>query len=494
MTPHEAKIAAAAHIERTLKTRRVRLAALVADEANKRTHDERNLASIEESIRKHGVVEPLVVQKGTNRIVAGNGRAEALRRLGYTHADVVEIEIGSEEEFRAISIRLNRTGELAGWDGAGLEADLAMLAEAGWGNLPEFGFDEGALDELIAANGAAPPRRKVSFTAGDGSGKIDADDPGPDPVPVDVPNSRPGMVYQLGPHRLMCGDCRNKRDVATLFDGAHAQIAFTSPPYASQREYDPESGFMPVKPDEFCSWFSDVAENVKANLMDDGSWFVNIKEHCEDGERSLYVKDLTLTHARDWGWLFIDEFCWERIGLPGAYRGRFKNGWEPVFHFSRVKGAAIKFYPERVGEESDSIPVYELNTHLNTVGSLTGPPTDRNEAQDKAKERKLTTGIALPSNRLPPYQTDSMAHSAAFPVKLPAFFILAFTDEGEVVYDPFCGSGSTIIAAAKHKRVGYGMEISPKFCDLIRRRWTRWATENGQSPGEGALLDPTPAP
>lgn len=181
MTPNEA--AAPTRIDRSLKTRRVKLSALVADESNKRTHDERNLAAIEESIRKHGVVEPLVVQKGTNRIVAGNGRAEALRRLGYTHVDVVDVEIATEEEFRALSIRLNRTGELAGWDGAGLEADLAMLANAGWGNLPEFGFDEAALDALSNddAGSGESKMKKVSFVAG-GDGGPPSEFPAAEPV------------------------------------------------------------------------------------------------------------------------------------------------------------------------------------------------------------------------------------------------------------------------------------------------------------------------
>lgn len=135
-------------VERRLEARRVPLSSLVLDETNRRTHGQRNLSAIEDSIRKHGVVEPLVVQRGTGRIVAGNGRAEVLRRLGYSEVDVVEIEIGSEDEFKALSIRLNRTGELAGWDVAGLEADLAALADSGWGSLPEFGFDAKLLDEL----------------------------------------------------------------------------------------------------------------------------------------------------------------------------------------------------------------------------------------------------------------------------------------------------------------------------------------------------------
>jgi hypothetical protein len=78
-----------------------------------------------------------------------------------------------------------------------------------------------------------------------------------------------------------------------------------------------------------------------------GSYFLNIKEHAEDGERSLYVKDLLLAHRRQWGWRFVDEFCWRntRNGVPGGWDNRFKNAGEPVFHFTR--SAAINFYPMR---------------------------------------------------------------------------------------------------------------------------------------------------
>jgi hypothetical protein len=206
-------------------------------------------------------------------------------------------------------------------------------------------------------------------------------------------------------------------------------------------------------------------------MDDDGSWFVNIKEHCEDGERGLYVKDLTIAHVRRWSWRFIDEFCWERIGLPGRYYGRFKNGWEPVFHFSIAQASSLRFNPSAVSKPSDSVPVYSKETNLNPVGSLTGIYVDREQSQEKGKARKSVAGMALPSNRVPPFSTDGLEHSAAFPIGLPRFFVLAFTNDGDAVYDPFMGSGSTMMAADQTGRRAYGCEISPRYCDVIATRY-----------------------
>jgi site-specific DNA-methyltransferase (adenine-specific) len=105
----------------------------------------------------------------------------------------------------------------------------------------------------------------------------------------------------LGDHRLLCGDCRDFGAIDRLFGATKANVVVTSPPYASQRKYDESSGFRPIPPDEYVAWFRDVAANVHTVLAEDGSYFLNIKEHCEDGERSLYVKDLVIAHRRQWG-------------------------------------------------------------------------------------------------------------------------------------------------------------------------------------------------
>ena len=178
--------------------------------------------------------------------------------------------------------------------------------------------------------------------------QVEVGDSGADEVsePPADPITRVGDIWIVGKHRLVCGDCRDESVVRRLFEGAKANVAITSPPYASQREYDASSGFKPIPPEKYSEWFGAVAANIASVLAPDASYFLNIKEHAEDGQRNLYVKDLALAHVREWGWRFVDEFCWRNTanGVPGGWPNRFKNAWEPVFHFT--KADKIKFRPE----------------------------------------------------------------------------------------------------------------------------------------------------
>jgi DNA modification methylase len=269
-----------------------------------------------------------------------------------------------------------------------------------------------------------------------------------------------------------------------LFDGSKANAVVTSPPYATQREYDPASGFKPVPPEDYVDWFRDVAANIAAVLAADGSYFLNIKEHADDGERSLYVKDLVMAHRRQWGWRFVDEFCWRKTdnGVPGGWGNRFKNAWEPVFHFCRQQ--EIKFRPYAVGHESEDCFDYAPNNPVSRSGSGllgTGPrgaaaslPPQGSQVWGHMRRKLMDgrhEGIARPSNVIEVTTESSQgSHSAPFPRALVEFFVLAFSDAGDMVFDPFMGSGTAMAAAALLDRTAYGCEISPAYCDVIVRR------------------------
>lgn len=406
-----------------------------------------NIPAIAESLERLGQYRPIVVNEGTHtgrpfEVLAGNHTLYAARELGWDTIDTVTVDVDDDTAARIVLVD-NRSADLATNDDEILAAVLSDLPD-----LTGTGYDQDDLDELL--DELASPAEQAG--TGDGDTALE---PPKDPV------TRPGDVWLLGPHRILCGDSRDDGDVARLLDGARINVAFTSPPYASQRAYDESSGFNPIPPDEYVDWFEDVQANVRANLADDGSWFVNIKEHCKDGQRHLYVYDLTARHVRNWGWKWVDELIWldTANGMPGKWPNRFKDAWERVYHFADE--GPIKFRPDAVSMPSDDVPEFSPERW----GGLTAD----GYVQRAEWERK--PGLALPSNVVRAKAGGDGSHSAAFPIALPAWFIRAYTDEGDVVFDPFMGSGTTLIAAHQENRVAYGTEISPAYCDVICTRW-----------------------
>lgn len=276
-----------------------------------------------------------------------------------------------------------------------------------------------------------------------------------------------GQLWLLGGenHRLLCGDCRKPEGFARACGVDKINVAFTSPPYASQRKYDESSGFNPIKPDEYVAWWEPVQANVRQHLAGDGSFFVNIKPSADGLDTELYVFDLVCAMVRKWHWHFATEFCWERSGVPKGVSQRFKNQFEPVYQFAFGRW---KMRPEAVRHESDSVPIAGGKGAGNT-----GWGTDRHGAGgDAVLPNDVATGLAFPGNRLPTFGcTDAVGHHAAFPIGLPSFFIRAFSDEGDVIADPFMGSGTTCIAAENHGRRSVGIELSPAYCAVILQRY-----------------------
>jgi len=440
---------------------------LVPYARNARTHSDAQVAQIAASIVEFGFNAPILVDSDAG-IVAGHGRLLAARKLRLVEVPVVVLDHLSETQRRAYIIADNKLSENAGWDEEILAAELADLEHEGL-DLRLVGFSDAELEALLAnENESAEPNEEEPLTE-----------------PPSQPITQPGDVWLIGNHRLICGDCREVAVIEKLLDGKRANIVITSPPYATQREYDPASGFKPVPPDEYCDWFREVAANIQTILTPDGSYFLNIKEHAEDGERSLYVKDLVLAHKRQWGWRFVDEFCWRKTdnGVPGGWGNRFKNAWEPVFHFARQP--EIKFRPDAVSHKSEDCFDYSPNNPRSTSGSGllgTGPrgaAADGGKNQDAWKRSRSSlsdtngryAGLARPSNVIEARTESSQgSHSAPFPRGLVEFFVKAFTDVEDSVFDPFLGSGTTMAAAHVLGRAGYGCEISPAYCDVILQR------------------------
>jgi DNA modification methylase len=426
-----------------MQIKQVKVESLIPYARNSRTHSDAQVAQIAASIKEFGWTNPILVD-GTNGIIAGHGRLLAARKLGYTDVPVIELENMTESQKKAYVIADNQLAMNAGWDTSMLTLELGDLKEAGF-SLDILGFDPKELDNLLE------PEQVDGLTD---------EDAVPD-IPEE-PVTKLGDIYQLGNHRLMCGDCRSFSDMEKLLNGNLINLVITSPPYASQREYDETSKFKPILPDEYVNWYEEVAANIMANLANDGSYFCNIKPNAEGLKRELYVFDLVLAHVRKWGWNFADEFCWERSGIPQQVARRFKNQFEPIYHFTKNEW---KFRPESVMHESKSVP------KARGKGAGDTNAAKRQGKMSAVEGNEISIGMAYPGNRLPTFQSEALGHPAAYPVGLPEFFIKAYTDSRDIVFDPFMGSGSTLIAAEKLERYACGMEISPSYVELIVKRW-----------------------
>jgi hypothetical protein len=244
---------------------------LVPYARNARTHSPEQVAQIAASIVEFGFLNPILVASDAG-IVAGHGRLLAARKLGLGEVPVVVLDHLSETQRRAYVIADNKLAMNAGWDEKTLGQELRDLKTDGI-DRALVGFSGEELECLLIDEPEDP-------------------DDVVEEIPAEPANpvTRPGDVWTIGRHRLVCGDCRDLNILGMLFPAdSRANVCITSPPYATQREYDSSSGFTPVPPDEYVAWYAGVAANVAAVLADDGSYFLNIKEHADDGERNLYV-------------------------------------------------------------------------------------------------------------------------------------------------------------------------------------------------------------
>lgn len=263
-------------------------------------------------------------------------------------------------------------------------------------------------------------------------------------------------------YKLIFGDALESiKDI----ESNSVDLIITSPPYANRRRNSYDS----IPEDKYLEWFVPIGKEIKRIMSPSGSFFLNLKTHAKNGERSLYVMKLIIALRENVGFRFVDEFAWTKNAFPGSYRGRFKNGWEPVYHFTKSKPSEITFNPTACGTPTkpESIArAYRKQSGKPKNGSgMTGMNTT-NVRNLKVSRPSNVIHVTNMSNQF----TLKQHYPATFPLGLCDFFIKSFSNKGDIILDPFAGSGTSIVSAIQNGRVGWGIDNKKEYIDLAEAR------------------------
>lgn len=381
---------------------------------NKKAIDE-----VAKSIRRFGWGAPIVANKRDGEIIAGHTRFAAAAKLKLDKVPVRWLDLDPADA-HALALADNKVGEVATWDDAVLRQVLAELKEADESLLADTGFSD---DELARLMGDDAPT--VLEPEGESP---EIDEKGP-------VHSVPGEVYQLGPHRLMCGDSTSVDAVETLMSGDKASCLWTDPPYGvayvGKTKDALEIENDKLKPDELTDFLRSAFNCALLATAPGAAWYVAA---IADGPLFLSFA-IPLVELGIWRQMLI----WNKSTMVMGRRD-FHYQHEAIFYGWNPDGA-----------------------HKWT------------------SDRKQTTVLNFDK------PSRNGEHPTMKPVELVEYCIGNNTDKDDIVLDLFGGSGTTLIACAQTGRKARLMELDPRYCDVIRRRWTRWAKANGVEPGTGAL-------
>jgi DNA modification methylase len=418
-------------IAEQLRPLAVPCADLLLDPANARRHPEPNLEAIKGSLRIYGQRKPVVVNRRTGIIEAGNGTLQAALALGWSHLAVVYVD-DDPMTAAGFSIADNRTAELAEWDRAALDKLLS-----------EIKTNDPVLDQMLADLG-----RSMGLVRG---GLTDADDI---PEPPDEPITCPRDLWILGNHRLLCGDAGKTKDVDRLLDGAAVHLVNTDPPYNVKVE--------PRSNNAIAAGLSSF-EGTKHHQRSDVS-----PEKAKPGAQKLRAKDRPLANDfvsdEEFDRMLHDWFGnIARVLRPGhSYYvwGGFSNcgNYPPV-----LKEKGLYFSQAIIWTKEHPVLTrkdYMGNHEWCFYGWKEGA-AHRFYGPDNAVD-------VWPIKKVNP---QSMIHLTEKPVELAVRALQYSSQPGENVLDLFAGSGSSLIAAEQTGRRAFLLEIDRLYCDVIVKRW-----------------------
>jgi DNA modification methylase len=389
----------------------VATADLIPYARNARTHSDSQVAQIAGSIQEFGFTNPVLIDSA-NGIIAGHGRVMAAQKLGLQSVPCIRLGYLTDAQKRAYILADNRIALNSGWDDAMLEVELAEL-HADEFDLGLLGFDADELSKLMSYD--MPAETPVEVT----------EDEVPEP-PAD-PITKPGDLWILGEHRLLCGDSTKAEDVRRLLEDRVPFIMVTDPPYGVEYDADWRNEALAGKPRADGRVGGGGRAVGKVTNDDQFDWTESYKlSPCHvayvwhAGKYSANV----CANLQSASFEMRCQIIWKKSHFAIG-RGHYHWGHEPAWYACRSGGSS-----KWCGDRTQST-IWEIQ-----------------------KPQKSETG-----------------HSTQKPVECMARPIRNHGDVDDDVYDPFLGSGTTLIAAEQLNRKCYGMEISPQYCDVIVKRW-----------------------
>jgi DNA modification methylase len=385
--------------------------------------------TVADSIRRFGFGSPILARAADRVVIGGHTRLKAAQKLGLDKVPVRFLDLDPAEA-AALALADNKLGELAEWDDEAVAEILGELEQQGT-PIDGLGWDDDALKALL----------------GDG---IEAAPPSDDAPEIDEegePDSTAGTVYQLGPHRLVCGDSTKTETWSSLLGDERLQMVWTDPPYGvsnvsgvkDPRHKNHGKGDRIENDDLSAIGLRDLLDASLGlccnNSKQGAAWYVAAP--AKPLQNSVFVEVLLKLG------IWRSSLVWMKDHFVFG-RGDYHYRHEPIF-YGWTPGAAHYFTNDRTQDTILAFP--------NPKGG----------------------GKGLPE------------HPTMKPIPLVVKCIENSSKPGWIVGEPFGGSGTTLMACAQTGRVARVIELDPRYCDVIRRRWTMWATANGIDPGPGAL-------
>lgn len=407
------------------------------------------ISKVKASLKEYGWQQPIVVDKDMT-IVVGHTRYLAAMELGMKEVPVHIADNLSPTQIKAYRLADNKTATFSEWDMELLALEIEDLKGMDF-DLDLTGFDAEELAEISMDSEPA--------TEGDTEPQIDRAEELREQWGVET-----GQLWQLGDHRLLCGDSTKAEDVGRVMGGEKADLCFTSPPYGQQRDY--RDGATAQVSD-----WDTLMQGVFGNLpmADSGQVLVNLGLIHRDNEWIPYW-DGWIQWMRQQGWRRFGWYVWDQgDGFPGDWAGRLAPSHEFIFHFNKQSVKPVKTVDCRTAGQNRHKKEGE-----GTVRQKDGSLSEWCHSGQVTQDKRICDSVLRIYRHMA--RGIEKEHPAIFPVELPAEFMAAWPG---TVYEPFSGSGTTIIAAENLKRRCRAIEISPAYVAVALQRW---ADHTGQTP------------